>query len=136
MFPRPRHPPLPLCLSACLLPPAPAPPAHSRSQLYIAALNVLIGIARAPHLDVRAVVRAPARRSAPPHATERSCRRCIHGVACRLPRHPSLRRAHKPTPFLSPRPSCPALQTYHGISNEWLDWLRELQAAEEAEEAC
>ncbi|EFN50979.1 hypothetical protein CHLNCDRAFT_141629 [Chlorella variabilis] len=46
-----------------------------RSQLYIAALNVLIGISRSPRLEVRAV-------------------------------------------------------TYHGICNEWLDWLREQDAAE------
>lgn len=61
-------PPLPL--------PFPFLPA-ARSQLYIAALNVLVGIARAPHLHVRAV-------------------------------------------------------TYHGIGNEWLDWLR----AAEVEEAA
>jgi hypothetical protein len=30
------------------------PPSHHRSQLYIAALNVLIGISRAQHLEVRA----------------------------------------------------------------------------------
>jgi hypothetical protein len=49
-----------------------------RSQLYIAALNVLIGISRAPHLEVRAV-------------------------------------------------------TYHGICNEWLDWLREQDVAQRLE---
>ena len=48
---------------------------RARSQLYIAALNVLIGISRSPRLEVRAV-------------------------------------------------------TYHGICNEWLDWLREQDAAE------
>lgn len=67
---RPYVPPAPTALP--LPPPAPRLlPRARRSQLYIAALNVLIGISRAPHLEVRAV-------------------------------------------------------TYHGIGNEWLDWLREL----------
>lgn len=38
--------------------PTPPNPIRPCSQLYIAALNVLIGIARAPYLDVRALLRA------------------------------------------------------------------------------
>ncbi|PSC76048.1 volume-regulated anion channel subunit LRRC8A [Micractinium conductrix] len=52
-----------------------------RSQLYIAALNVLIGVSRAQHLEVKAV-------------------------------------------------------TYHGIGNEWLDWLREVEAEEAGGNGC
>lgn len=105
-----------------------------RSQLYIAALNVLIGISRAQHLEVRVTTAA--------HTFHgRLALLPCMGHCCCVPPLPLLLLCTCPaqtrcsartcnlcpglltTAFVDPHASQVRACSYNNIGNEWLDWL-------------